>query len=253
MRIAIALRTCTSVRTTFGNDRMIDDAKSTITLTCLNSLLKAIKHTDHEVIFSIHDDNSSEQALAMMDELCSQHKVKYELFKCDRLRNFMSQYEWCKKTNAEAIYCVEDDYLHHENAIQDMVDACVYMGSFAPGVYCVYPFNNPHRYNSFDMLYPSYILKGPKQYWRSIVHSPHTFFMPSIVFHAHDDIMRLQADTWPNPECFEDNTINKVWRDGSVRLICPMNSLALHIEDKSSEELYYDWKPLWKDNLIRIE
>lgn len=253
MKIAIALRTCTSVRTTFGNDRMIDDAKSTITLTCLNSLLKAIKNTRHDVIFSIHDDNSSAEAIDMMYQLCEEHNVKVEFFACERLKNFVSQYEWCKKQNAEAVYCVEDDYLHHTYAIQDIVEAIEYMNGFAPGVYCVYPFNNPHRYNSFDMLYPSYVMKGPRQYWRSIVHSPHTFFMPSIVFHAHDDIMKRQAETWPNPECFEDNTINKVWRDGNVRLICPMESLALHIEDTSSEEPFYDWKPLWNANLIRIE
>jgi len=253
MRIAVALRTCTSVKTTFGNDRLLQVPKSTITLTCLNSLLKSIKHCNHEIIFSIHDDNSSPEALSMMDELCHQHGVTYELFKCDKLKNFVSQYEWCKQAKAEVIYCVEDDYLHKESAIQDMADMCVHMTSWMPGVYAAYPFNNPHRYNSPDMLYPSYIVKGPNQYWRSLVHTPHTFFLPSIVFHANDEIMKRQAETWPNPECFEDNTINRVWRDGNVRLLSPMESVAIHLEDETCAEPFYDWKPLWKDNLIRIE
>ena len=253
MKIAIALRTCTSVRTTFGNDRMIEDSKSTITLTCLNSLLRAIQFTDHEVVFSIHDDNSSEEAISMMQSMCDDRGVKVEFFRCDRLKNFVSQYEWCKKQDVDYIYCVEDDYLHQVEAIEDIVEMITHMKQWMPAMYAVYPFNNPHRYTSPDMLYPSYVIKGPNQYWRSVVHSPHTFFIPKLVFTANDEIMRNQAETWPTPECFEDNTINRIWREGDVRLLSPMNSLALHIEDKSSEEPFYDWKPLWNDNLIRIE
>lgn len=252
MKIAIALRTCTSQYNIFNLKRIIEEPKSTITLTCLNSLLKTIKNTKHNVTFSIHDDNSGDEVVQKMQEMCKSYGVECELFRCESKGNFKSQYEWMKKQDAEALYAVEDDYLHKETALQDMVEMIDHMIKFDEALYGIYPFNCYHRYTNPTSLYPSYVISGPKQYWRSLLHSTHTFFIPHIVFHMFDEIMKRQAYTWPtHQECNEDRTINNVWKNG-VRLLCPLDSLAYHLEDETQEDPIYDWRPLWNKNLTEL-
>lgn len=251
MRIAIALRTCGKVFNYWNNnERIVDADKATIILTCLNSLLKAISNSSHDIVFSIHDDSSSDELLNKMGELCTTHNVSGELINSGKMGNFISQYEWLKKQECDYVYCIEDDYLHISTAIDDMIDFVIDMNVFNPSDYAVFPFNCPHRYASFQELYPSYIVKGPTQYWRSCYHSTHTFFISKKAFTRYDYIMREQAYTWATNAAIEDTTINKVWKDCEVAMFTPLESLAYHLADKTQEDTIYNWKQLWSDNLV---
>lgn len=250
MKIAIALRTCAPVYNywTDEHNRIVDADKTTILLTCLNSLLKSIKTSGHEVVFSIHDDSSPSDVISKMGDLCSKYGVIGDLADSGKFGNFISQYEWVKKQECDYVYCVEDDYLHRECALADMVNMINYLKQFKDGEYGIFPFNCAHRYSQFESLYPSYIVRGPNQYWRSSLHSTHTFFISKKMFDKHDDIMKQQAYTWAKNAALEDTTINKIWRD-DVILFTPMESLAYHLADKSQEDILYNWKQLWIENL----
>jgi hypothetical protein len=253
MKIAIALRTCGKVFNywTADNTRMVDVDKETLILTCLNSLLKSISECNHDVAFSIHDDSSSEELLTKMGELCSKHNVPGDLINSGKLGNFKTQYEWLKKQDCDYVYCIEDDYLHRPNAITDMIEFVISLNEFNSGEYAIFPFNCPHRYSHFQQLYPSYIIKGPKQYWRSCVHSTHSFFISKKAFKKYDDIMKFQAYNWgTNADWIEDSTINKIWRDQEVMMFTPLQSLAYHLADKSQEDPFDNWQQLWSDNLV---
>ena len=250
MKIAIGIRTCNSSLNYWNSERIIDVNKSTLILTCINSLLKSAKKSNNEIVFSIHDDNSDEDFLNKLDKLFKTYNFNYGLFHTEKLKNFASQYDWCKKQKCDFVYCVEDDYLHTEDCLDDMVDVCVMMTQFWPGVYAVFPFNCAHRYMSPQNLEQSYLIKGTKQYWRSVNQSTHSFFVSKKTFDAYDDIMKYQAYNWPDKYAMEHHTINQVWQGGQVRLLCPVNSLAIHMADKSQEEPFLDWKQLWNKNLI---
>lgn len=243
MKVAIALRTCGSVLNYWGADRVVDADKPTILLKCLKSILIAINNTTHEVKFSIHDDNSDHDTICKMVNLCVEYNVPYELFHAKKLENFRSQYEWAKVQECDYVYCVEDDYLHTQSSIDDMINTCEQMKQFLPSEYAVYPYNNPHRYASFEMLYPSYIIKGEQCYWRSLLHSTHTFLIPKSAFLEYDDILKYQAYEWPSLNATEDNTINKIWMQQQVKLLCPLKSLAYHLSDKTQEDP--GWVNLW--------
>jgi len=252
MKIAIAIRTCGAVYNywTDKNQRMVVDDKQTILLTCLNSLLKSIKASGHEVVFSIHDDSSSDELIAKMGELCKKHDVAGDLINSGKLNNFRTQYDWVSKQDCDYVYCLEDDYLHQESAIKDIIDVIEHLNKLNPGEYAVFPFNCPHRYASFSELYPSYIIKGPNQYWRSCFHSTHTFFISKKAFDEYDDIMKFQAYNWAtNADWIEDSTINKIWKDQKVMMFTPLESLAYHLADSSQEDTFYNWKKLWNENL----
>jgi len=251
MKIAIALRTCGNVFNYWNNnERIVDADKATIILTCLNSLLKAIKSSGHEVIFSIHDDSSSDELLSHIGEVCGMHNVSGELINSGKLGNFITQYEWLKKQDCDYVYCIEDDYLHRDSALFEMMEMIDYLKSMNPGEYAIHPFNCPHRYAGFQSLYPSYIIKGPNQYWRSNFHSTHSFFISKNMFTQYDDIMKEQAYTWATNAAVEDSTINKVWKEQKVMMFTPLKSLVYHIADKTQEDTFDNWQQLWTENLI---
>jgi hypothetical protein len=252
VKIAIALRTCGKVFNYWNNNtRIVDVDKETIILTCLNSLLKSIKASKYTISLSIHDDSSSTETLAKINDLCQQYGISYDLIHSGVRKNFQTQYEWIKQQDCNYVYCVEDDYLHVESAIDDMVDMCEFMKQLLPSEYAVYPFNNPHRYTSFDMLYAVYVLKGPKGYWRSSFHSTHTFFITKQAFDQYDEIMHFQAYAWAtDADWLEDSTINKIWNEQQVKLMSPINSLAYHMADSTQEEPFADWRKLWNENLV---
>ena len=250
MKIAVALRTCDSVFNYWNGPRIVDATKAEVILTCLRSLVRSIKNSHHEVVFSIHDDNSSEETIAEIANICTQLAVPVDFYNCAKLKNFQSQYDWITQQECDYVYCVEDDYLHRNNAIDGMTDMCEYMKGFFAGEYAVHPFNNPHRYNSFDMLYPSYIIKGTDQYWRSLFHSTHTFFMSKTAFTKYDEVMKFQACTWPSLEATEDKTINNIWQSQEIRLLSPLSSLAFHLADPSQEDILTDWREIWNENLL---
>jgi dimeric dUTPase (all-alpha-NTP-PPase superfamily) len=250
MKLAIAIRTCDSVLNYWNTKRVVKANKPEIVLTCLHSLLKSIALSKHSIKFSIHDDSSSSHTIEQMAKMCTKFNVSVDFYNCDKLKNFVSQYNWIKEQDCEYLYCVEDDYLHRQNAIDSMVDMCDYMKDFFPGEYAIYPFNNPHRYNSFDMLYPSYIIKGKDQYWRSSFHSTHTFFISKKSFDDYDNIMKFQSHAWPSLEATEDKTINNIWKEQRVRLLSPLNSLSFHLADETQEDKLTNWQEIWKENLI---
>lgn len=250
MRIAYPIRTCDSVYNFWNSTRIVGCDKAAIVTTCVNSLLKSIASFDHEPIISFHDDNSSHQTLDMIQELCHNYNLKYEIINTEPKHNFISQYEWLVNQEFDYAYCVEDDYLHRKNAIYDMVEMISSLKFVQPIDYAIYPFNNPHRYASFEALYPSYIVKGSNQYWRSLFHSTHTFFISKKCFVDNIDVMRNQAYNWHINGSFEDRTINNVWRKQDTMLFCPMDSLAYHIADCSQEDKLSDWHTLWDENNV---
>lgn len=253
MKIAIALRTCTSVFNYWNDTRIVDCPKSTVTLTCLNSLLASMALSNHEFIFSIHDDNSDAQSINKFGQLSQHYNITGELINCPKRGNFISQYEWCKTQDVDYIYCVEDDYLHQLHAITDMMDMIKYLKDFNPGDYAIFPFNCPHRYTPFQSLYPSYIVQGPKQFWRSAFNSTHTFFVSKACFNRNDDIMQYQAYNWHVNGAFEDTSINKIWKEQNTMLFTPLESLAIHIANSSQEEPFLNWQELWNQNQVSVE
>lgn len=250
MKIAVAVRTCTSVFNYWNDIRIVDCSKSTVTLTCLNSLLKSIASSDHEFVFSVHDDNSFDEDLNKFGLLCQDYNISGELINCPSKGNFISQYEWCKIQEVDYIYCVEDDYLHQESAINDMIDMINFLKEFNPGDYAIFPFNCPHRYTPFQNLYPSYIVQGPKQYWRSAFNSTHTFFVSKECFTQNNEIMKYQAYNWHINGACEDTSINKIWRNQETMLFTPLESLAIHIANTSQLEPFFDWQSLWRKNQV---
>ena len=249
MKIAIGLRTCGTVYDYWGIKRIVDADKPTIMFTCLNSLIKSIKASKHDIVLSIHDDNSTNEQRQQMEKMVSDLNCKF--YSTEAKGNFKSQYHWIKEQDCDYVYMVEDDYLHIESAIDDMIDMCEYMKVFWPGEYAIFPMNHPQRYHSPEAMNPSYVAKGPKGYWRSAFHTTSTFFMSKKAADDNDDILRQQAYMWEIDGAPEDRNINKLWQKQEVRLMYPIESLAWHLSDEWNRDPFGPWEKVWSENETR--
>lgn len=251
MKIAIAVRTCGAVFSLWNQDRIVDADKPTIMFTCLNSILKTVSNSKNEIVFSIHDDSSSDDQKQLMQKMVKHYDIQCEFIDSGKKNNLRTQYHWLKEQDCEYVYYLEDDYLHVPTAIDDMIDMCEYMKVFWPGDYAVFPMNHPHRYHSPEAMNPSYIIKGPKGYWRSAFHTTCTFLISKHAADKYDSIIREMAYIWEVNGAPEDQYINRIWREQETRLIYPMDTLAWHISDESNRDTLSNWQKVWNENETR--
>jgi len=250
-KVAIALKTCGTVYNLWGEKRIVDADKPTIMFTCLNSVLRTIAASRHEIIFSIHDDSSTEEQKTLMRKMVNHYNIECEYIDSGKKNNFKTQYHWLKEQDCDYVYLLEDDYLHIDTAIDDMVDMCEHMKVFWPGDYAVFPMNHPHRYHSVGAMNPSYVIRGPKGYWRSAFHTTATVFMSKWAADKYDSVLKEQAYMWEINGAPEDQIINRIWREQETRLMYPMETIAWHISDESNRDTLGDWQKVWNDNETR--
>ncbi len=250
-KVAIAVRTCGAVYNLWNEKRIVDADKPTIMFTCLNSIFKTISKSKYDIVFSIHDDSSSEEQKQLMQKMIKHYSIQCEFIDSGKKNNFRTQYHWLKQQDCDYVYFLEDDYLHVENAIDDMIDMCEYMKVFWPGDYAVFPMNHPQRYHSIGAMNPSYIIKGPKGYWRSAFHSTCTFLMTKFGATKYDSKIKEMSYMWEINGAPEDKFINHIWWEQETRLIYPMDSLAWHISDESNRDTLSNWQKVWNENETR--
>lgn len=250
-KIAIAVRTCGAVYNLWNEKRIVDADKPTIMFTCLNSIFKTISKSKYDIVFSIHDDSSSDEQKQLMQKMINYYHIQCEFIDSGKKNNFRTQYHWLKQQVCDYVYFLEDDYLHVDNAIDDMIDMCEYMKVFWPGDYAVFPMNHPQRYHSIGAMNPSYIIKGPKGYWRSAFHTTCTFLMTKFGATKYDSKIKEMSYMWEINGAPEDKFINHIWWEQETRLIYPMDSLAWHISDESNRDTLSNWQKVWDENETR--
>jgi hypothetical protein len=145
-KILIILRTFTnenkllsqSKKRIFEKEKKIYSLKSLKSI-CLNIQLAEKKFTNLDFYLKVIDDNSSEDVLKNMDDVCNQHNIKFDIENLD-INKFESKLnfkdnkrmiahnchiyqskEFALKSDYDLIYFLEDDYIHKEDALIEMV------------------------------------------------------------------------------------------------------------------------------------
>jgi len=142
-------------------------------------------------------------------------------------------------------YFCEDDYLHEENAVYEMVAFYRQVFDTTKRHLIIHPQEHEALYNSF--FYPSYVLLSPYRHWRSVSDATHILFM-----HGH-----VVRDYW---EYFENTKFvgNKKKRKlGSERMttnrlfdhlpcFVPIPALAGHLQSEHVLPPFFPWHALWE-------
>lgn len=253
MKLDIILRTHDN-RSVHNIKRIVDATKQEIVFRCVNSLIKTINKADADITLTVIDDHSSDDTLFILNKILSGSKYGFNLIHLEDTGNNASLREWygiAKKSNADAVYCVEDDYLHVERAITDMIDC---WRKFSKNLDCdiaLHPLDDLDMYRP-DSIKPSRVVLGPSSHWRTCHYCTGTMWIAPKTMNRHWSLFKKIIDLYGTKEgerlnIHEGTTFSKIWTGDTV-LFTPLDPLAVHLNE--NEPPYFDYKELWEENKI---
>lgn len=243
--LLIVLRTCSIVPMLHGKERYINVPKNELINICMSSLVNSINQVEnHEINLIVVDDHSKEEDKINYKKILSNCNKSSKLVEIENgigpSNSCKIVYDIVEKNCTDLWYHVEDDYLHFETAIQEMIDATIYFEKLTNLNVSIFPYDCSCRYN---YLYPSYIFRGPKRHYRTIKHTTYTCMANKTIYDKYKNYFNLAADY----VCVksEDETINQVWNQSDVVLLSPIPSLAMHIVEEDGKDPYINANDLW--------
>lgn len=251
-KLEVCLRTCINEKRSKGNRSGLTGVSlEEHLLTCINSLVLSVNDAcikNLDVSFTVFDDRSDNIVLDKIKNLCMKLKCKWKIITTEVAGQGPSLHEtfsFAKEKNALFYFC-EDDYLHSNSAIYDMV-------SFYQKVYnqtnqhlLIHPQEHESLYNQFS--YPSYIVLGENRRWRTMSHATHTFFVHSSVvseywhYFENTKYMGLKNSKLRHLGS-ERKTTDRLFEH--ISGFSPIPAVAVHLQETHCLPPFFDWKKLW--------
>ena len=271
--LTIIFRSCTNINMlTQNKKRLFDQNKSEYTFRSLNSIIASLnqaKITFPKIKFDIVvvDYNSKKKDLEQIKKQLEKSNFKNSIISLD-ISEFIND---IKKVNAknenvtenqmsnmsnihksllvgknqcnDLIYFVEDDYLHQQDSINEMIFTYERISSQINQELILCPTDYPYLYTKID---PTNIFLGANKHWRKIDETLCTFLTSKIILEKYwkKFISMCQFEHYPFERPLHD--IYKI-----EYCLSPIPSLALHCTNVNS--IYglspnMDWKMIWDEN-----
>ena len=246
--------------------RLFELPKIEYTLRSLNSLLKSInfckeKYPDVKIKLIIIDDNTDEANLNKIKNLTNNNNFDINITKLnhDKYRKVIKEqkneqtysnlssllccYEIAKENADDLVFFVEDDYLHFEPMMEEMIASYERISSQINSEIFMCPVDYPYLYMNNQK---TNILIGNKRHWRTVNETLCTFMTSKIFLEKYWDNFYKTCLDRHNP--FE-KYINEIYK--SEICISPLKSLSVHFTNVNSSyglSPFIDYKKLWKEN-----
>jgi len=246
--------------------RLFEYPKIEYTKRSLNSLIKSInflknKYPSINVKTIIVDDNSSTENLNVIKKVIdgniieiinldySKYKEKISEQKNKEtfanLASLLQSFEVGKKNGEDLIYFIEDDYLHFEPMLEEMVASYERIASQLNKDIFMCPSDYPYLYMNNEK---TNVLIGNKRHWRTVDKTLCTFLTTK----------KLLDKYWENfyKNCLDrHDPFEKYLNEIYSKEICisPLKSLSLHLTNINSSyglSPLIDYKKLWEENKI---
>ena len=265
--LLILFRTNTNVEIWDQNrKRIFENPKIEYVLRSLFSLIKSIKklkkqNKDIEVILKVVDDNSNEENLKKIKNLLLLSSLNFEIinhsFKDHKnfikeqkseetfanLSSLLKCFELGKSEGKDLIFFVEDDYLHFEESLEEIVSTYERITSQLNKDIFMCPSDYPYLYMNNEK---TSLLLGSKRHWRSINKTLCTFLAPiSFIDKYWDNFIKNCQDRHDPFEKYLNELYEK------ELCISPVKSLSVHFANINSSyglSPYINYKALWEDN-----
>lgn len=237
--------------------RYCNDSKLEVIKRCFTSLIKSCNQVyNHEINISILDDHSTYSLINYINYIIPKSIHSIKLINLDVSGNnntLLRQLELSKDSTADIVYLIEDDYLHYESAISEMLDSYVYFKNMIQQEVAIYPYDDPDNYRSKN-IEECRIVLGEKRHWRTNKYSTGSFMINPQIIASNFDIYYKFCKLYMTPfgdalNVHEGTTINNIWRD-QVYLFTPIPSLALHMQYEEQKDKFLDWKELWNKSIL---
>ena len=244
--------------------RLFEQPKIEYSYRSIKSLIKSInfcqnKHPKVKIKTFIIDDNSKDQNLDRIKELIKGKNIELiplnhddykDLIKEQKsketfsnLASLMKSFKLGQDQSEDLIFFVEDDYLHFEPMLEEMVASYERIASQLNKDIFICPSDYPYLYMSNEK---TNVLIGNKRHWRTVNKTLCTFMTSKYLLNKY----------WENFEktCLDRNEpfekyINEIYE----KEIClsPLKSLSLHMTNINSSyglAPFIDYKKLWDEN-----
>ena len=265
--ILIILRMNTDVEIWDQNKkRLFEMPKIEYTKRSIHSLIKTIdycksKYSNIHIKTIIIDDNSSEENLSQIRKIIENKNINIEPLDYSKYQNIIKKqknietfanlasllqcFEIGKEKGEDLIFFIEDDYLHFEPMLEEMIASYERIASQINKDIFMCPADYPYLYMNNEK---TNILVGNKRHWRTINKSLCTFLTTQSLLNKY----------WDNfyQTCLDRNDpfekyLNEIYKNEIC--ISPLKSLSLHLTNINSSyglSPFVDYKKLWEENKI---
>ena len=264
--LLIIFRTNTSVELWDQNKRrLFEYPKIEYVTRSLNSLIKSIKFLRQklpkiDVKLIILDDHSISENFEKIKKISEQEKsseiisLDHNKFKStiknqksietfSNLSSLLNSFEIGKDRGEDLVFFVEDDYLHFETMLEEMLSSFQRISSQLNKDIFMCPSDYPYLYMDNKK---ANILIGNRRHWRTIDKTLCTFLTSKKLINQYWDNLIKTCENRHDP--FE-KYINEIYQKETC--ISPLKSLSLHLTNVNSSyglAPFIDYKELWDEN-----
>ena len=244
--------------------RLFEQPKIEYSVRSINSLIKAInfcqeKYKSLKIKTIIIDDNSNSENLKRVQKLIEH--IDFEIIKLDKkkfetrikkqkteetfsnLASLLQSFEVAKEKGNDLIFFIEDDYLHLEQMLEEIVASYERISSQLGKDIFMCPSDYPYLYMTNEK---TNILIGNKRHWRTVNKTLCTFITSKNLLEKYWDNFDKTCQDRHDP--FE-KYLNEIYLNEVC--ISPIKSLSLHLTNVNSSyglSPFINIKKLWDQN-----
>jgi len=265
--VLIIFRTNTDVEIWDQNKkRLFEEPKIEYSLRALNSLIRSVnfskkKYQNIKFKTIIVDDKSKEENLNKIKKLINKSDLDISIIPLNHdkykdtikqqkndqtfsnLASLLQSFELGKEHGEDLIFFVEDDYLHFEPMMEEMIASYERIASQVNKDIFMCPADYPYLYMDNKK---TNILIGNKRHWRTINQTLCTFMTTKSLLDKYWNNFYNTCLDRNNP--FE-RCLNEIYTKEFC--ISPLKSLSLHLTNVNSSyglSPFIDYKKLWEEN-----
>jgi ubiquinone/menaquinone biosynthesis C-methylase UbiE len=244
------------------SSRYVDASKVEISKRSFLSLVDSIqycidnKQAPINIKLIVLDDRSESEFVSLVLEKSISQNFTIEFINSKTpglMENIFRQYEIGKERGKDLVYFAQDDYLYFDSAIWELVDSYYRFANLTQMEVCLFPYDDPYRYGNQYLKYPTKVVLGSKRHWKTAHHTASCFLTNHKTIVENWDLFEAMGNSKYDETC-EDRSINRLFqniegypiREIKHVLFTPIPSLALHLQDTSTEDPYLNWKKLWE-------
>ena len=244
--------------------RLFEQPKIEYSMRSINSLIKSIKFCKNKyphlsIKTVVIDDNSKKENLDKIKDLIQNENFEiisldHEKYKSiikkqkstetfSNLASLLQSFEIGKNQGDDLIFFIEDDYIHYETMLEEMISSYERIASQVKKDLIMCPSDYPYLYMNNEK---TNILIGSKRHWRTINKTLCTFMLSKDLLNKYwENLYKTCID---RHEPFE-KYINEIYL--SEVCISPLKSLSLHLTNINSSyglSPFIDYKKIWETN-----
>ena len=244
--------------------RLFEQPKIEYSIRSINSLIKAItvcrnKYPVIKIKTIIIDDQSKKDNLDKIRKLIQDQNIEiipldHEKYKSiikkqektetfSNLASLLQSFEIGKNQSDDLIFFIEDDYIHSETMLDEMISSYERIASQVKKDIIMCPADYPYLYMNDEK---TNILIGSNRHWRTINKTLCTFMLSKNLLNKYwENFYKTCLDRHDPFEKY----INEIYENEVC--ISPIKSLSLHLTNVNSSyglSPFLDYKKLWEDN-----